>query len=171
MWQPNLWLMWILRTRRQMCDTAAYIYSRLMAHPGGLVSYSACYVFDHCAVIEADRTTPFKHCVILNTGLAYMKWQKHGCIKIDGYEVPNCCFSLKIKRSSSILVHSWLLLQCLQYSKVTTHDLPVLKLEGKNRRMKLYWFPCCRDPFTESVEGEMNWYQANKTQPPVFGGN
>lgn len=55
--------------RADKCDTAAYIYSRLMAHPGGLVSYSACYVFDHCAVIEADRTTPFKHCVILNTGL------------------------------------------------------------------------------------------------------
>ena len=46
-----------------------------------------------------------------------------------------------------------------------------LKLEDMNRVMKLHWFPCRRDPFTESLEGEMIWYEANKTRSPVFGSN
>lgn len=46
-----------------------------------------------------------------------------------------------------------------------------LKLEDKNRVMKPHWFPCRRDPFTEPLEGEMIWYEANKTWSPVFGGN
>lgn len=42
-------------------------------------------------------------------------------------------------------------------------------IKVKNRLRKPYWFLCCWDPFTESVEGEMNWYKANKTRSAVFG--
>lgn len=31
-----------------------------------------------------------------------------------------------------------------------------------------YWFLCCWDPFTKSVEREMNWYKTNKTLWPNF---
>lgn len=79
-----------------------------------------------------------------------------------------CSFLLIIPLT---VLHSWLLLWCPQYSEVSTHDSLVLKLEDKNRLMKPYWFAHCRDPFTESVEGEMNWYKANKTRSPVFRGN
>lgn len=45
-----------------------------------------------------------------------------------------------------------------------------LKLEDKNRLIRLYWFLCCWDPFTKSAEGEMNWYKTNKTPSPFFEG-